>query len=116
MSGPIKLKRKRMPLAEKIKLGHFLSLNELSQARGMSTKKLSAFVQDRESGFPLFDGKVRLCDFDAWYRRLISFQISEGEDSAPSLQSGVSPQRLAVSKPRVQRQNYDLELALQSFR
>ena len=112
-------KRKRMPLAEKIALGHFLSLTELSKARGISIKKLSTYKKE-ESNFPLFDGKVRLSDFDSWYRSLIQFapltEISAVSDKQPSYQSGVSPQRLDANKPRARLANYDLELALQSFR
>jgi hypothetical protein len=110
-------KRKRVPLAEKIKWGHFLSLTELSKVRGMSIKKLSALAQNRESnGFPLFDKKIRLSDFDAWYHRQISFEISAPQDTEPFRQSGAGPQHSDVSKPRGHLGKCDSKPALQPFR
>lgn len=106
-----------MPLSEKIRWEHFLSLTELSQARGISIKKLSAFVQNREmNGFPLFERKVRLTDFDAWYRRLICFQILEEKDKQPSRQSVSSPLHHVSDRPHEPAQKYGSAPALQPFR
>ena len=117
VSGAINPTRKRMPLAEKIRLEHFLSLTELSKARGLSMKKLSAFMQNREmNGFPLFEGKVRLADFDAWYRRLICFQIQEEQDKQPFRQSVSSPLHHVADRPHEPAQKYGSAPALQPFR
>ena len=111
-------KRYRVPLAEKIKSDRaFLSLTELSQVTRLSIKKLCAYANDRaHNGFPLFEKKVTLRDFDAWYHRLISFEIPAPVDTSPCRQSVASPPRLAESRPHVQPQRYGSRLALQSYR
>ena len=111
-------KRHRVPLAEKIKSDRaFLSLTELSQVTRLSLKKLSAYANDRaHNGFPLFEKKVTLRDFDAWYHRLISFEISVPADNESCHQSGASPLRLDASRPHVQPRSYGSKPALQPFR
>lgn len=109
--------RRRMPLREKVLLGHFLSLSELARVRGVSTKKLSAYAQDRErNGFPIWDKKVRLADFDAWYRRQISFEIPAPVDTSLARQSPATLPRSDGNKPHGPQPNCDSTPSLQPFR
>jgi hypothetical protein len=58
---------------EKAKRGMFLSLRELSDVTGIADNKMCRI--SKESGFPLFEGRVRFVDFEIWYRKKIGFSV-----------------------------------------
>jgi hypothetical protein len=47
----------------------FLSLRQLAKITGMSSHRLGRIA--KQPGFPLWEGKVTLPDFQVWYRRKI---------------------------------------------
>ncbi len=66
--------KSRFTLEQKVTADHFLSLRELSQAIGMRPNTLCDIAKDET--FPFFDRvkyrKVRMSDFNSWYRSRLS--------------------------------------------
>jgi len=94
----------------KAKRGMFLSLRELSQVTGISINRLCCIA--KRQGFPLFEKKITLPDFQIWYRREIGLVQ---EIQSPS-QDGEYLQPVAVGRFDEPSPRHDSRASLRPFR
>jgi len=85
--------------------GLFLSLTELSAATGIGQNRMRRIA--KQPGFPLFEKKVRLVDFEHWYRQKIGLvmpvtsnvelpkEASESTDGLARIRR-LAPRRLVI--------------------
>jgi len=98
---------KRLSPEEKAARGMFLCLGELATVTGIGQNRMRAIA--KEPGFPMYQKKVTLVDFQSWYRRQIGVvvEISTYPQSGEHHQSPVAgmsdEQSPTHDSPRVAR-------------